>query len=133
MQPIKFQSVEEMLDFLPEDELLMTERLRSLIIECIPNVEERLSYNVPFYRLRRGICFIWPGAVAWGSKRSYEGVRLGFMQGNLLSDEHGILRRGERKFVCYVEVKDWKKAPIDAIRQCLFEAAIIDIESERKA
>ena len=131
MQPIKFRSVEEMLDFLPEDELLITERLRSLILECIPNIQERLSYNVPFYRLHRGACFIWPGAIAWGSKRSYEGVRIGFMQGHLLTDEYGILLRGDRKQVCYIEVKDWKDAPIDAIRQYLFEAAVIDARKAR--
>lgn len=53
------------------------------------------------------------------------------MQGHLLTDEYGILLRGDRKQVCYIEVKDWKDAPIDAIRQYLFEAAVIDARKAR--
>jgi hypothetical protein len=44
----KFTSVEECLDFIPEEEQVVAEILRALALECIPNVKEKLGYNVPF-------------------------------------------------------------------------------------
>lgn len=101
MQEVSFRNVHEFLDFLPEDELKITEILRTLIFECVPNVTEKLSYNVPFYKLKKNICFIWPASVLWGKKKSYTGVRLGFTLGYLLQDEIEYLDKGDRKQVYY--------------------------------
>ena len=88
MQNVQFDSIAELLEFLPEDELKLTEYFRRLIFECVPDVEEKLSYNVPFYRRNAGIFFLWPGAVSWGKVR-HAGVRFGFQQGYLMQDEIG--------------------------------------------
>ncbi|MEY3443886.1 MAG: hypothetical protein RLZZ519_2167 [Bacteroidota bacterium] len=66
MQNVKFDSVDELLEFLPEDQLKLTEFLLKLISECVPDIEEKLSFKFPFYRRNKGIFFIWPGAVSWG-------------------------------------------------------------------
>ena len=47
-QPIRFSSVNELLDHLPPDELKTVERLQNLVLECIPDAKEKLSYNVPY-------------------------------------------------------------------------------------
>lgn len=96
MQSVNFTTVGELLDFLPEDQRLMTEQLRDLILTHIDGVQERLSYNVPFFRRRYSICYIWPGAVPWGNKTS-EGVEMGFNNGYLLTDPGNYLDRGARK------------------------------------
>jgi uncharacterized protein YdhG (YjbR/CyaY superfamily) len=63
---LRFSSVAAMLDFLPADERALTEQLRELIISEAPDLKERLSFNVPFYKGRRDVCFIWPASVLWG-------------------------------------------------------------------
>ena len=133
MQDIAFPTVGALLDYLPEDQLDITLRLRDLVFECLPGVEERLSFNVPFYRLHRGVCFIWSGAVAWGNKR-WDGVEFGFNYGNLLQDAANYLEKGNRKqvfsrrFYAVGEIKE------DLLRAYLLEAAEIDelLARERK-
>lgn len=98
MQNVSFRNVGKLLDFLPEDELSIVERLREIVYETIPDVTERLSYQVPYYRRLADICFIWPGSVSWGSK-TQNGVRFGFTQGYLLPDEISFLDKENRKQV----------------------------------
>lgn len=96
-QSVKFKSVDELLDFLPEKQNRITEKLRELILEELGNCREKLSYNVLFYFGRKHICFIWPGAIPWG-KQTKEGVELGFAKAYLFP-ENSYLTKGKRKFV----------------------------------
>ncbi len=127
MQNVRFQSVAALLDFLPPHQLDMVEWLRELVFESVPGVEERLSFNVPFYRRYGGLCFIWPGAVSWGSK-TWDGVEFGFNNGYLLSDESNYLDRGTRKqvftkrFFSLEEVK----SNTDILRSFLLEATEVN-------
>ncbi|NVJ46260.1 MAG: DUF1801 domain-containing protein [Cytophagia bacterium] len=57
-QPVDFQDLDDLYEFLLDDELRLVKILRSLVYECIPEVKEKLSYNVPFFRLKKTICFI---------------------------------------------------------------------------
>ena len=97
-QNVAFNTINELLRFLPEDQFEIVEALRELVFSTLKGVEERLSFNVPFYRLHKGICYIWPGAVSRGSK-TWEGVEFGFNYGYLLADEANYLDRGTRKQV----------------------------------
>jgi len=45
MQNVKFQSVDQFLDFLPEDELKVTNALRQLAYDCMPEVSEKKKKN----------------------------------------------------------------------------------------
>lgn len=130
LQPIKFKSLEELWEYLPEDQLNMVNALRELIFECVPEVTERLSYNVPFYKVHKGICFIWPGAVAWG-KTVKEGVDFGFNYGYLLTDEHEYLEKGNRKQVYMKNFKSLNEIDFDKLRSLIFEAVIMDKESAK--
>ena len=49
IQPIKFNSLDDFLSYLPEDELKIVQFLRQIIANCIPDYKEKLAYNVPFY------------------------------------------------------------------------------------
>lgn len=78
---IKFQSFVEFWDFLPENERIIVDVLRQIILENLPSIcKEKLAYNVPYYYGNKRICLIWPGSIPWGGIR--EGVLLGFCQGN---------------------------------------------------
>lgn len=97
MQNVKFKEVEELLEFLPENEREIVEHLRQLVYSTIPHVKEKLSFSVPFFSLRKTICFIWPSSVIWGSKKTTEGVQFGFTYGNLLDDRWNYLDIENRK------------------------------------
>lgn len=126
MQQVKFRSIEECLDFLPADELAITEVLRKLVFECIPGVTEKLSFNVPFYKRHKGICFIWPASILWGKKKTYEGVRFGFQYGNMLTDEDGYLEKGDRKQVYWKDFTKLRADDIDMLKALLYEAVLLD-------
>ena len=128
-QPIRFSSVNELLDYLPPDELKLVERLQSLVLECIPDATEKLSYNVPYYYRHARICYIWPGSVPWG-KTVKQGVELGFCKGHRLADP-GYLERGTRKEVYTKTFYSTRDIDAATIRQLLYEAVAIDDAGKR--
>jgi uncharacterized protein YdhG (YjbR/CyaY superfamily) len=71
-QNVNFRSIADFFDHLPSDEALIVVQLRDLIKATLPEVTEKLSYNVPFYKRHKNICYLWPGAVPWGNVK--EGV-----------------------------------------------------------
>jgi Domain of unknown function (DU1801) len=131
MQNVNFKTVDEFLAYLPEDELKIVEFLRNIIFDCIPDCEEKLSYNVPYYRKHYRICFIWPASITWGSKITYKGVRLGFANGNLMADENHYLDKGNRKQVYWKDFTDIREINTDLLKSYLFEAALIGKEKYR--
>jgi len=126
MQSVKFKTLDEFLDFLPPDELEMTEVLRKLVFDVVPDVREKLSFNVPYYHRNKGIFFIWPASVTWGSKKTYDGVRFGFQQGYLIPDELNHLDRGNRKLIYWRDFKSKSDIDIPLLERYLLEAVIVD-------
>jgi len=97
---LKFQSFVEFWDFLPENERIVVDVLRQIILENLPSTcKEKLAYNVPYYYGNKRICLIWPGSIPWGGIR--DGVLLGFCQGYKLSDPESYLTHGTNKQVYY--------------------------------
>ena len=97
---IKFRSLVEFWEYLPEEERIITDVLRQIILENIPSYcKEKLTYNVPFFYGKRRICLIWPSSVPRGGVKS--GVLMGFCQGNKLKDESQYLIHGSNKQVYY--------------------------------
>ncbi len=125
---LRFNSAQELLDFLPQDERILMERLREFIISEAPVLKERLSFNILAYKLRRDVCFIWPASVLWGGKKTYEGVRFGFSHGNLLSDPSNYLDRGARKQVFWRDLRQFAATDERMLRQLLKEAVERDRE-----
>jgi hypothetical protein len=131
MQNVKFRNLEEFLDYLPPDELRLTTVLRTLVLDCIPNVKEKLSFNVPYYKVHKNICFIWPASVLWGNRKTYEGVRFGILNGHLIQDEINYFDRGDRKYVSWKDISSISDHDIDLLKSFIFEAALIDQEHYR--
>jgi uncharacterized protein YdhG (YjbR/CyaY superfamily) len=130
MQDVNFKSIEEFLEFIPKEERKIVEALRHLIFECIPDVEEKISYNVPYYRRSYNICYIWPPSITWDGF-SHDGVQFGFTYGNLLQDEIGYLEKGKRKQVFWKSFHDVKEIDARIIQMYLLEAALIDQEKAK--
>lgn len=126
MQNVSFQNVDEFLDFLSEEELKIVTVLRTLVLDCLPNCKEKLSFNVPFYFLHKSVCFIWPASVTWGKKETYKGVRIGFAKGYLMSDEANYLEKGNRKQIYWRDIQRLEESDIELLKSYIFEAAILD-------
>lgn len=124
-QKIKFNSIEEFMEYLPENELMIVKKLRSIILEILPNPTEKLLYNVPFYLQKTRICFIWPSTVPWGNVK-HNGVQLGFPGGYLMRDEINYLERGDRKQVYTKTFMGIENIDEELIRTYVIEALRID-------
>lgn len=125
--------IDQMIGSLPRNEQVVVKRLRALVMECIPQATEKAYYDfsIPFYTRNRLICFIWPPSVVWEpgvnhEKRKAKGVSLGFNQGNLMSNEDGLLLAEGRKQVYVMYFKELNDIDEARVRALLFEAAMID-------
>ncbi|MDQ6890336.1 MAG: DUF1801 domain-containing protein [Bacteroidota bacterium] len=115
----------ELYELLPEDERIIVDVLRQIIIEHLPpECKEKISYNVPFFYRNRGLCIIWPATVPRGGIK--EGVLLGFWYGNRLNDVDHYLTHGTNKQIFYKIY--WSPEEIDevAIAKLLKEAIRVD-------
>jgi hypothetical protein len=128
MQNVEFSTVEELLDWLPEEQVVVTEFLRKLVYECVPDISEKLSFNVPYFFRNRGLFFIWPGAVSWETS-THDGVRFGFQHGNLLTDEIDYLDKGSRKQVYWKDFYGLQDVDAELLKSYIYEAVVMD---ERK-
>ena len=110
---------------LPEDERLMVDILRQIIMENLPeNCKEKLAWNVPCYYGKRMICIIWPASVPRGGIK--KGVLLGFAQGNILKNENHYIKSGTNKKIYYRILKSVDDIDEKEIILLLKEALEID-------
>ena len=131
MQNVNFKSLDEFFEFIPASEAKIVEALRKIVLESIPDCEEKLVYNVPFYKRHSNICYIWPCSITWGGI-GHKGVHLGFINGNLMQDEIGYLLRGKRKQVFWKSFFDVKEIDARILQTYLLEAALIDSEKAKE-
>ena len=127
---------EEIILGLPPAEQVIVNRLRALVLECLPKATEKTSFGFPLYSHHRMICFIWPPSIGLGQKRAGKklhsrGVILGFCHGNLMANEDGSLLAEGRKHGYYLYFKSVREIRDEQIRALLFEAELID-ETFRK-
>jgi hypothetical protein len=123
--------MDDFLAFLPDDELKIVQLLRKLVFYCIPDLEEKISYNVPFYKRHSNICYIWPSSVQWGNVK-HTGVQFGFNKGYLMQDEINYLEKGNRKQVYWKTFHSVKEIDIELLKAYIFEAAFVDEEILKK-
>jgi len=130
MQNVDFKDIGELLEFLPADELKIVELLRKIVFSCIPDIEEKFSYNVPFYKRHSNVCYIWPASVQWGNVK-LSGVQFGFNKGYLMLDDIDWLEKGNRKQVYCKTFYSAKEIDIELLKAYIFEAALIDEEASK--
>ncbi|HMG13983.1 MAG TPA: DUF1801 domain-containing protein [Saprospiraceae bacterium] len=130
MQYVNFRSIEEMMDYLPKDELIISKRLREIVLDNVPGVKERLSYNIPYYKLHTDICYFWPGCIPWGNV-TVKGVNFGFSNAYLMQDQEQYLYKGKRKQVYTKEFFDVTEIDEAILISFLNQAIYIDEEKWR--
>lgn len=126
MERITNYDWEDFLEQLSEEEQQVCSVLRSSILETLPHCKEKIAYQVPFYKARTNVCYLWPSSILWGKKKTYEGVRLGFVHGHLLYDDINYLTADARK---YVRCRDFlTTADIDPelLQAYLYDALRVD-------
>jgi len=125
MESIKIRSLLQLMEALPENERIITDVLRQIIIETLPkSCKEKISFNVPFFYGHKGICIVWPASIPRGGFK--EGVLLGFWQGNKLNDEDDYLIRGTNKKIFYRIYKSVDDIDVIPIVKLLKEAVRVD-------
>lgn len=122
--------VEEFIGGLEPTEKVLVNRLRKLILDVDPRLQEKLSYGVPYFFHNRRICFIWPAShfpCSDDKRKEYpEKVQLGFCYGNLLSNEQGVLLAEGRKQVYLMKFTSPSEIDDKIIREIVMEAVMID-------
>ena len=97
---IKIKSLVHLYEVLPGHERIIVDVLRQIIIENLPvTFKEKISFNVPFFYGKKGICIIWPSAIPRGGIK--KGVLLGFWYGNKINDADNYLTHGTNKQIFY--------------------------------
>jgi len=121
----KIRSLLHLFEILPENERIIVDVLRQIILENLPAYcREKISYNVPFFYGKKGICIIWPSTIPRGGIK--EGVLLGFWYGNKLNDVDNYLTHGSNKQIFYKIFKSPEEIDEAAIVKLLQEALRID-------
>jgi hypothetical protein len=122
---IKIRSLLQLFEMLTEEERVITDVLRQIITENLPPYcKEKISYNVPFFYGRKGICIIWPASIPRGGIK--EGVLLGFWYGNKLPDADRYLTHGTNKQIFYKIFFSADEIDEQAIIKLLKEAVEVD-------
>ena len=121
----KITSLLQLFERLPEDERIIVDVLRQIVIENLPTYcKEKFAFNVPYFYGNKGICIIWPASIPRGGIK--QGVLLGFWQGNKLKDEDNYLIHGTNKNIFYKIYKDAEEIEEAAIVKLLKEAVRVD-------
>jgi len=121
----KIRSLLHLFEILPENERIIVDVLRQIILENLPAYcREKISYNVPFFYGKKGICIIWPSTIPRGGIK--EGVLLGFWYGNKLNDVDNYLTHGSNKQIFYKIFQSPEEIDETAIVKLLHEALRVD-------
>ena len=122
---MKIKSLTQFFDQLTEEERIIVDVLRQIILEQLPPYcREKISYNVPYFYGKRGICIIWPASIPRGGIKS--GVLLGFWYGNKLTDVDNYLTHGTNKRIFYKIYQSVEEIDEEAIVKLLKEAVSLD-------
>ncbi len=123
---MKIRHLHELLEILPEDEWIMLDVLRNIVINKLPKYcKEKFSHNVPYFYGNKGICIIWPATIPRGGIK--KGVLFGFSQGYKLKDEDQYLSKGTNKRVYYKIFNSVEEIDAVALNKLLDEAIALDL------
>ena len=96
----KIRSLVQLYELLPENEKIIVDVLRRIITDTLPPYcKEKISFNVPYFHGKKGVCVVWPSTIPGGGIK--KGVLLGFWHGNKLKDVNAYLTHGSNKRVFY--------------------------------
>lgn len=103
----------------PRSQAQIMSVLRNLVLDIGIHVQEKVSYNVPFFYFHGPLCYISP---------TFDGVYVGFVRGHQLSNEHGLLETKKRKYIRSIHFYSLAELEEkeERVRYLLNEAAILN-------
>jgi hypothetical protein len=101
----------------PEINRAILSRLQQLILASAPQLEEKLSYRIPFYYYFGRLCYLNPHR---------QGVDIGFCRGFELSNEQGLLEAKDRKEVKTITYRTPDVIAERPLREILQEALLLN-------
>ena len=129
---MKITNLVDLFSKLPEDERIIVDVLRQIILETLPEYcQEKISYNVPYFYGNKGICIIWPATIPRGGIK--KGVLLGFWYGNQLKDPDRFLSHGTNKQIFYKIYHTPEEIDEKPIIKLLKEAIRLDGSFKRRS
>jgi hypothetical protein len=128
--PLKVRSLVQLFDLLPENERIITDVLRQIILDNLPAYcKEKIAFNVPYFYGHKGICIVWPATIPRGGIKT--GVLLGYWYGNKLIDANHYLTHSTNKQIFYKIFQSPEEIDEQPIVQLLKEAIEIDLQWKR--
>jgi len=118
-------NIDDLYESLPEEERLIATILRDIIRDTLPEIREKKSYGVPFYRGKKTICYVWPASITWGGKQQGEGVTIGFYQARKL-DHGGFLEFGTKKVIGHHRFLAAEEIEVEQLEAVLLAAWRVD-------
>lgn len=122
---MKITSLLQLYELLPEHERLIVDVLRQIVRENLPaTYKEKISFNVPYFYGKKGICIIWPATIPRGGIK--RGVLFGLWYGCKLKDTDNYLTHGTNKQIFYKIYRTVEEINERAIIKLLKEAVRLD-------
>lgn len=100
----------------------MLHKLHSILMSCAPQMEARLTYDIPFYYYLGRLCYLNPKS---------DGVDVGFCRGAQMSP-HPLLGRTELKEVRLIHYSNPAEIDESELKPLLFEAMILNELSQKR-
>lgn len=64
---MKIKNLVELFALLPENERIIVDVLRQIILDTVPGYcKQKISYNVPYFYANKGIAIVWPATIPRG-------------------------------------------------------------------
>lgn len=122
------EEIEDFITALPIDERLIVKKLRQIILEAEPCLQEKLSYGVPYFSRHRRICFLWPVSHFPSGFKAEKSVKVtfGLCYGNHLSNTQNVLELGKRKQVSIIQYTTLREVDERVVQEIIHEAVLID-------
>jgi hypothetical protein len=114
--------VDEYIESLPVEKREIAEQLREMILLLIPNVQEKLSFSIPFYHYHGMFCYL---------NEVKDGIDLGLCRGKDLIDVLPQLEQRKRLMVASVIIRTKKEIQTKNIQDVLLTAANWQEEAKR--
>jgi hypothetical protein len=116
------KSISKFISALPHEEKEMAVKLRDIVLSVNPSFKEKFAYGVPYYYIKKRVCFIWPTSIPRSGLSG--GVMFGISQGVILKKKFDIIRCGTCKVVGWIQYFNSKDIKPEIIKDILVEAVI---------
>lgn len=116
-------NVDAYLFTLTDPQQIIANRLRLLLFELVPEIQEKLSFNIPFYHYFGMFCYI--NAIP-------DGIDLGFCRGKDLVEEFPHFESRNRAIVASVTLYSLTDIYEKEVRAMIVAAALWNEEAKKK-